>query len=47
MRNAVLKLRAKAQERVDLSSDRSVMTPEAALVLGSIGVALGVIWWAV
>lgn len=47
MRNAVLKLRAKVEERVDLSSDRSVMTPEAALVLGSIGVALGVIWWAI
>ncbi|MGB3362933.1 MAG: hypothetical protein WA972_12745 [Rhodococcus qingshengii] len=46
MRNTVMKIRAKIEERVDLSSDRSVMTPEAALVLGSISVALGVVWWA-
>lgn len=46
MRNALLKIRTKVEERVDLSSDRSVMTPEAALFIGSIIAALGVIWWA-
>ncbi len=49
MKNALLRLRlrARVEERVDLSSDRSSgLTPEAILVLGSIIAALGVIWWA-
>lgn len=47
MKNALLRLRACAEEHVDLSSDRSAgLTPEAILILGSIIAALGVIWWA-
>ncbi|MFD6516571.1 hypothetical protein [Rhodococcus sp. NPDC060176] len=47
MKNALLRLRARMEERVDLSSDGSSgLTPEAILVLGSIIAALGVIWWA-
>ncbi|MHD0298747.1 hypothetical protein RCF19_22865 [Rhodococcus qingshengii] len=47
MKNALLRLRARVEEHVDLSSDRSTgLTPETILVLGSIIAALGVIWWA-
>ncbi|MCD2109106.1 hypothetical protein LQ385_28795 [Rhodococcus qingshengii] len=47
MKNALLRLRARVEERVDLSSDGSSgLTPEAILVFGSIIAALGVIWWA-
>lgn len=46
MRNAFLRLQSRVDQRVDLSSDRSVMTPEAMLVLRSIFPAFGVIWWA-
>ncbi|WP_176741955.1 hypothetical protein [Rhodococcus sp. 1139] len=46
MRNVVVWLQNRLGDRVDLSSDRSVMTPEAALVLASIFAAIGVVWWA-
>ncbi|WP_193777198.1 hypothetical protein [Rhodococcus sp. YH3-3] len=48
MKNALLRLRARVEDRVDLSSDRSSgLSPEAILILGSITAALGGIWSAI
>ncbi|MBY6385414.1 hypothetical protein HG717_16060 [Rhodococcus erythropolis] len=47
MKNALMRLRGRVDERVDLSSDRSGMALEAMLVLGSIIGDVGVVWWAI